>query len=212
MLPIVPVFWGAGVFPHPKSHRGAIAPAAKNRTEGGSPEVGGEGAEPRRIRERYELAEELAPRYRRARRRERREILDGFCLATGYERKHAWRVLRGRKRVSPKRRAPRTRRYGLEFRRALKVCWEATDYLCAERLQPLLPDLLLRLRRHGQPDGSPETGSPLVGASLSTVERSLHDLRRGLVSPRTSRTKPGGLLRRQVPLVVDQWRELDTPG
>ncbi|HVB54351.1 MAG TPA: ISNCY family transposase [Candidatus Acidoferrales bacterium] len=165
-----------------------------------------------RIRERYELAEELAPRYRRARRRERGEILDGFCLATGYERKHALRVLRGRKRVSPKRRAPRTRRYGLEFRRALKVCWEATDYLCAERLQPFLPDLLLLLRRHGQLDCSPETGSLLVGASLSTVERTLHDLRRGLVSRRMSQTKPGGLLRRQVPVVVGQWRELDTPG
>ena len=82
-----------------------------------------------RIRERYQLAEELAPRYRRARRRERGEILDGLCLAKGYERKHGSRVLRGRKRVSPKRRAPRTRRYELEFRRALKVCWEATDYL-----------------------------------------------------------------------------------
>lgn len=63
-------------------------------------------------------------------------ILDGFCWATGYERKHALRVLRWRKRISPNRRPPRTRRYGLEFRRALKLCWEATDYLCAERLQP----------------------------------------------------------------------------
>jgi hypothetical protein len=36
-----------------------------------------------RIRERYELAKELAPRYLGARRRERGEILDAFCLTTG---------------------------------------------------------------------------------------------------------------------------------
>ena len=42
-----------------------------------------------RIRERYKLAAELKDRYRRATKRERGELLDAFCLASGYERKHA---------------------------------------------------------------------------------------------------------------------------
>lgn len=78
-------------------------------------------AEPMRIRGRYEPAEALATRHRRARRWERGEILDAFCLATGYERKQAPRGLRGRQPIPPKRRTPRTRRSGLEFRRVLRV-------------------------------------------------------------------------------------------
>ena len=46
-----------------------------------------------RIRERYELATELKERYRSASKRERGELLDAFCLASGYERKHAIKVL-----------------------------------------------------------------------------------------------------------------------
>ena len=107
-------------------------------------------AEPMRIRERYELEEELGARYRRAGRRERGELLTFFGLAAGYGRKYAIRTLRGRKRVRPKRRAPRAKRYRVGFRAALKVCSEASDYLCAERLQSVLADLALILERHGR--------------------------------------------------------------
>jgi hypothetical protein len=48
-----------------------------------------------RIRERYELAEELRYRYRGWGRVERGQLLDSFCLATGYGRKYAIKVLRG---------------------------------------------------------------------------------------------------------------------
>ena len=47
------------------------------------------------IRERYELAEELRTRYRGAGRVEKGQLLDSFCLASGYGRKYAVKVLRG---------------------------------------------------------------------------------------------------------------------
>ncbi|MHB1523648.1 MAG: hypothetical protein ACYCYB_06760 [Candidatus Dormibacteria bacterium] len=53
-----------------------------------------------RIRERYELAEELRARYRGAGRVEKGQLLDSFCLASGYGRKYAVKVLRGRRRVN----------------------------------------------------------------------------------------------------------------
>ena len=52
-----------------------------------------------RIRERYELAEELRARYRGAGRVEKGPLLDSFCLASGYGRKYAVKVLRGRRRL-----------------------------------------------------------------------------------------------------------------
>ena len=121
-------------------------------------------------------------------------------------------MLRGRRRLPLRKRVPRQRRYGPGFRAALKVCWEASDYLCSQRLQPFLGDLVLILERHGQLRCSRETRELLATASVSTVERNLREFRRVVVGRRMSQTKPGGLLRREVPVVVGKWRELDVPG
>ncbi len=52
---------------------------------------------------------------------EKGQLLGSFCLTSGYGPKYAVKVLRGR-------------RYGPGFRAALKVCWEASDYICSQRL------------------------------------------------------------------------------
>lgn len=166
-----------------------------------------------RIKERYELAGELRDRYWGADRRERGRMLDAFCLSTGYDRKHAIKVLRGRRRRPRVIPAPaRQRRYGLEFRQALATLWEASGYLCAERLQPFLADLARLLERHGQLRLDEETRGLLSMVSVATVERNLDQLRRDVVGRRMSQTKPGTLLRRQIPVIVGRWRDLDTPG
>ena len=169
-----------------------------------------------RIRERYELAVELGWSYQQAGRKERGRILDAFCLATGYSRKHALRVLRGtqRRRWLGVRRQ-RKRRYSFEFQRALKILWEASGYICAERLRPFLRPLSLLLERHGQLELTPELEKQLRMVSTSTVERNLRQLRRqhrDLFERRMSQTKPATLLRHEVPVVVGQWKELDRPG
>jgi hypothetical protein len=169
-----------------------------------------------RIRERYELAVELGWSYQNAGRKERGRILDAYCLATGYTRKHGLRVLRGtQQRRRLRRLGTRRRRYGLEFQSALKVLWEASGYICAERLRPFLASLSALLQRHGQLHVSPEIEEQLKLASVSTVERNLRQLRRQrreLFARRLSQTKPGTLLRKEVPVVVGQWKELDRPG
>jgi hypothetical protein len=74
-----------------------------------------------RIAARYELAEEWRDRYLRAGRKEKGEILDAFCLATGYHRKYALTVLRGGPWRKPRLvRRERRRRYGREFQQALR--------------------------------------------------------------------------------------------
>jgi transposase InsO family protein len=166
-----------------------------------------------RVGERYELARELRERYAAADRGGKAQILDAFCLATGYGRKHAIKVLRGRRRqLRSKARQLRRRTYGLAFRQALKVLWEASGYICSERLQPFLPDLLPLLERHGQLVIDDDTRGLLLRTSVATVERNLVELRRGLVARKMSQTKPGSLLRRQIPVVVGQWKALDRPG
>ncbi len=121
-----------------------------------------------RIRERYELAEEVTTRYQGAGRVEKGQRLDSFCLASGYGRKYAVKVLRGRRRLPLRKRVPRTRRYGPGFRAALKVCSEASDYLCSQRLQPFLGDLVLILERQAWHcyGVDPDRGSGQVSATV----------------------------------------------
>ena len=65
--------------------------------------------------------------------------MNSFCLATGYGRKYAIKVLKGRRRLSVRTRVPRAKRHGPGFRSALKVCWEDSDYLRSQGHQPFLP-------------------------------------------------------------------------
>ena len=165
-----------------------------------------------RVGDRYELAAELADRYRSGSRRERTAILDGFCLATGYHRKYAIAVLRGRRRVVVRRRVARARRYGAEFQRALVLAWEASGYVCSERLQPFLPELVPLLEQHRDLHLEDATRALLLQASVSTVERALAPKRKHLVGRRMAQTKPGTLLRRQIPALVGSWKAEDVPG
>jgi hypothetical protein len=165
-----------------------------------------------RIGDRYELAMELMGRYGRAGRAERGAILDGFCLATGYHRKYAIAMLRGRRRVVVPKRVTRARRYGREFQQALLVAWEASGYVCSERLQPFLPELVPLLEQHQQLSLDDVTRTLLFRASVSTVERALAAKRKGLVGRRMTQTKPGTLLRRQIPALVGSWKAEDVPG
>lgn len=166
-----------------------------------------------RIADRYELARDLGRQYRTASKVERGGLLDAFCLATGYHRKYATAVLRGTQtRRAPQPRRPRQRRYGREFDRALAVLWEASAYVCSERLQPWIPELLPLLEQHGQLALDPTTRDQLGAASVSTVERRLRELRRTQVRHRLSQTKPGTLLRRQIPVIVGRWKDEDRPG
>lgn len=164
-----------------------------------------------RIGERYQLATELRDRYWAAGRGERGQLLDAFCLATGYNRKYATSMLRGRRRKPRMLRRVRRRRYDKAFQSALAVLWEASGYICAERLRPFLGDLLSLLEAHGQLAPAPEVRALLMSASTSTIERNLVVLRRQPHWHRR-RLRPSTRLQREVPVRVRNWQEQGRPG
>ncbi|HEX2647669.1 MAG TPA: DDE-type integrase/transposase/recombinase [Candidatus Dormibacteraeota bacterium] len=160
-----------------------------------------------RLTTRYELAAELRGRYYAARgRKERSQILDQFCAVTSYNRKHAITVLRGRQ-LKPARRRRRARVYDGKVEEALKVLWETSDYICAERLQPFLPDLLQLLERHGDLHVNDQVREKLGRISPATIKRLIRRFRGELLGRRLSTTKPGTLLRREVPVLISAWEE-----
>lgn len=73
-------------------------------------------------------------------RKARGKLLDEFVEVTGWERKHANKVLLNTRRRTGrrgKRGAPR--RYGGEVGAALKTCWLAMEQPCGKRMKDMLP-------------------------------------------------------------------------
>lgn len=78
------------------------------------------------------------------------KILDEFVAVTGFHRKHAIRLLRGRGNTVPSQLPHRPRQYGAEVREALIVVWKAPDRICSKRLKPIIVVLVWALECHGQ--------------------------------------------------------------
>ena len=144
----------------------------------------------------------LPERYRRATKKQRGRILDEFGETTGYHRKHAIALLRGKRHhrnpQSPIRR-PRRRIYLAEDKRAILWLAELFDQISSNRLRvAMTADLdLLRQRHHLQV--SPACFKRLQTISPSTMDRFRRTERRA-APRRRGGTKPGTLLKSQIPI------------
>ena len=71
----------------------------------------------------------------------RSTLLSEFSEVTGWERKHANKVLLGSRRKRKGRRGKRgaPRKYGAEISKALKTCWLAMEQPCGKRMKDMLP-------------------------------------------------------------------------
>ena len=100
------------------------------------------------VDERRKILIRVQARYRQASRRVRSRMLDERQAITGLHRKSLIRLLRGDLRRKPRRRQ-RGPTYGLKVREAIRLCAQALDDPCAERLQPVLVATARHLARHG---------------------------------------------------------------
>jgi len=155
-----------------------------------------------------ELLAQIAPRYREAYGKHKSIILDEFVAATGYDRKYAIRLLA--KPVTPPGpiRRPRPPRYGAAVREALAVAWAATNYICAKRLVPFLPELITVLETHGHLCLPSDVRSQLLSISPATADRLLHSFRQRDKPHGIGTTKAGPLLKQQIPVrTFADWNE-----
>lgn len=162
-------------------------------------------------RSKRELSEEVRPRYLKARKAEKKQILDEFIATTGYHRKYAIRVLKhGRPRRGSKKHGP-AKVYQGEVVVALEQIWEVCGRICSKRLHPFLPEMVKVLERCGELQLKTETKRLLLAMSRSTMDRCLAHARfehpHGLPT-----TKPGSLLKKAIPVrTFTPWDE-DHPG
>jgi hypothetical protein len=159
-----------------------------------------------RQRSKHELVAALLGRYRRADRAGKARLLDEFCAATGYHRKHAIRLLRNGPPPPRSGHGGRARVYSSVVVGASRLCAEASGWLCGKRLAPFLAELVPALEAEGALRLEPLARSQLLAMSAATIDRRLQPFRLQLVRG-FSATKPGSLLKSQV--AVRTWTPWD---
>src|SRR4030066_786030 len=164
-------------------------------------------------RSRKKYFEVTSLRYKEASRKRKTAHRDEFCAPCHCPRKHAIRVLRGFKRfIKPKiRKRGRTPLYHKEsILKPLKQIWLAANLPCSKRLKVILPLWLPGYVQLFGPLPLPVVKA-LKNISASTMDRLLSPTRIQYRKRGRSTTKPGTLLRRQIPIKTNQWDE-SRPG
>jgi len=151
-------------------------------------------------------------RYSEARfRKDRSPVLDEFCKLSGYHRKYAIALL-GRPHDDEDD-SPRRRRGVTYSRAALKgveEIWEAAGYPWAERLKALLGLWMPWARKHLR-GLTEEIEQEVLSISARQIDRRLAAKKRRLKRRLYGRTKPGTLLKHQIPIKTDAW-DVREPG
>jgi len=175
------------------------------------------------MRERRVLAKAVCERYRKARKKDKGRILDEFVKSSKLDRCYARWLLRNHGRrveVKPlvilegdarkRTRRPRKKEYGPEVVPALKKVWEMLDFISSKRLVAALPEVVPRLVACRELRLKKSVQKKLLAISASTIDRLLKPERAKHLLKRRGGTKPGTLLKHQVPIrTFDDWNEAE---
>jgi hypothetical protein len=177
------------------------------------------------MKQRQAVTAVTVQRYRNGSKKVKQQILDEFCETTGYSRGYARFVLRkhgrqvwlrggkvvvGDARQRQQRLKPRY--YDEPVVQALIKLWQLLNYLCGKRLVAIMPELIAKLEQFGELRLTPLTKEKLLRISAASIDRLLQPERRKQQVRGRSHTKPGTLLKHQIPIrTFAEWDEAQ-PG
>jgi hypothetical protein len=152
-----------------------------------------------------EVMSKLRRRYLSAGAKHKRKLIDEAVALLGYHRKAAIRALRSEPvaRVGVITGRP-PEYHAVELRPVLRAVWSAANYPCGRRLAGMMADWLAGFEQHEKKVPAP-VREQLLAASPRTLDRLLQPLR--IESRRPSLTRPGSLLRQQIPIRGSVWED-----
>jgi hypothetical protein len=163
--------------------------------------------------QRKAVTKKLATTYKQGSKAEKARILDELVELTEWHRDHVRAALRGAgtiKVVAP--RADRTAKFSPAVVAALATCWMLCRCPAGKRLAPMLATIVPLFVRDGDIMLSDAEAALLVSMSAASIDRHLAGERAKLVARGRSHTKPGTLLKSQIPIRTwAEWSE-DQPG
>ena len=158
----------------------------------------------------------ICERYSRSSKFTKSKILDEFCRVCKYNRKYAIGKLGGppaedRQYLQQKAKKHRQRPsiYANQTINVLAEVWEAAKYPCSTRLVALLPLWMPWIEKYFQI--SAQTKQQLLRISPRQIDRRLRKHRSKLKKRIYGGTKPGTLLKHQIPIKTDCW-DVKEPG
>lgn len=152
-----------------------------------------------------EYLKEIRKRYLWASKGEKNSILNEFCTVCGYNRKYAIRLIRNNDLPGNlNKRCGRKKQYHqaaiISF---LEKLWIALNLACSRRLKAAIPVWI----NYSPVVLTREQKELLFKISFSTIDRLLKKKRRYFGKIGLATTKPGSLLRKQIPIATNQWDE-----
>ena len=182
------------------------------------------------MKEKQAVTKQLALTYKRAGKKEKGKILDTVIELAGYNRSYASRVLRERAKPrvlgkgrrgkvqitlvederTKRKKKPRKRpkKYDKDVFVALRKVWVICDCICGKRLGPYLPEIVPVLERLDELKIADEVRKKLIEVSPATIDRLLAPVRKRYQLKARSNTKPGTLLKHQIPIrTFSEWDE-----
>jgi hypothetical protein len=177
------------------------------------------------MEERRSVTAVVAKRYQKATKKEKGTIIGEYTQLTGYNRCYAAFLLRNhgrRMRVNDntvlvgdcRKKVKRTRgkTYDDEVVRVLKKIWLIMGFICGKRLKPALKEVIPILERYKEIELDKTIREKLSKISAATIDRVLAPDRKKRSLRQRARTKPGTLLKHQIPIrTFCEWDE-QRPG
>lgn len=162
----------------------------------------------RQIKE--DLLPRLKARYAKRGREGRSRMLDELCLDYHYERKYAIKLLRGTLGLPSGRKKPGPEPKYATIEPIVRTIWLASEQPCGKRLAPALKLWLPYYERHHERLNSRQR-QLIKSVSAATLDRLLAAARAAHPLRGLSGTKPGSLLRTEIPIRTDNW-DITQPG
>ena len=166
----------------------------------------------------HELAKEILRRYLGASKEEKTKILDEFSANTGYNRNYAITKLRTlqmtnhlKDSVAGKHVRNRERKYDGYVEAVVEQIYEALGGIGSRRIHPLIKTMLEKGIDFGHIKTDPITVMKVKIMSRSTLDRMITRVRERNAIKGISTTRPGALLKSEIPLRIGVWEETD-PG